>query len=412
MKVSHIGAVLCCLVMVATWLPAQTESFASPTVQVHNEGEGIPVGPFIFSPSVELIWESRDNIFFTAANEVSDQVWLARARLSFELPIRNSNIRFTYTPQYRQYQDYDLRENWSHFFDVLGAFEFASGLEVDAGYRFVNGNLETQEIDPGRELVFGESQYDKQHFALGANYWFGPTNAVRVEGQYVDFAYSDTALLPGAPQTGRVFYNYSRLSYGAGWLHQVNPSLVFDVKLVREDFDTERTSYFRNSTADQASLGMVGQLTPVLSGELRIGWRKTDFKTRPGVRDVDDFSGFVADGTLRWDLAHGSQLALKVLRWDYASAYGNNAFYTATGGGISYHLNRDRFFGEVSVHLQNNDYDVTERSDDILNLGLGIGYRVTELLSLRGSYFFEDRDSLPEYSYEASFFLVGLIYGF
>ena len=71
-----------------------------------NSDEAIPVGPFIFSPAVQLSWQDRDNIFFTPDDEVRDQLILARAQLLFELPIYQSYVRFSYTPQYRDYKNY------------------------------------------------------------------------------------------------------------------------------------------------------------------------------------------------------------------------------------------------------------------------------------------------------------------
>jgi hypothetical protein len=129
-----------------------------------NRYEAIPVGPFLFSPAVQLNWQHRDNIFFTPDNEISDQVLMARARFQFELPINESYISFSYTPQFREYADYELDDKWSHFVDVVGGFEFANGLNIDATYKFMEGNLENREVDPGGELYWGDRWYRK-HFA-------------------------------------------------------------------------------------------------------------------------------------------------------------------------------------------------------------------------------------------------------
>ena len=114
--------------------PAFAQEMSSSTGEVGrvsvNSDEAIPVGPFIFSPVLQLAWQDRDNIFFTPDNEVADQLVIVRAGLLFEVPIYESYLSFSYTPQYRDYKDYELEDKWSHFFNVAGAFEFASGFTL------------------------------------------------------------------------------------------------------------------------------------------------------------------------------------------------------------------------------------------------------------------------------------------
>ena len=126
--------------------PSSTEDVGG--IGVHSD-EAIPVGPFIFSPALQLAWQDRDNIFFTPDNEIRDQLILAKAQLLFEVPIYESYLRFSYTPQYRDYKDYELDDKWQHFFDAAAAFEFSSGLTLNLGYSYIIGNLETREVDPG-----------------------------------------------------------------------------------------------------------------------------------------------------------------------------------------------------------------------------------------------------------------------
>ncbi len=373
-----------------------------------NPNEAIQVGPFIFSPALELTWESRDNIFFSPDNEVDDTVYLARARLMFELPIYESYLRFSYTPQYRDYGDYDLRENWSHFVDVAGAFEFPSGLKLTTTYRFVSGNLETREVDPGGELMFGDRQFDKHDFNIRADYWMSQVNGLSVEAGYVDLSYDKPAF----------FYDYTRSRYGLGWLHQMSRTLVFEARYRHETFDADDTAQYRDSDSDELMFGFRGEVNPVLTSTLEIGWRSTNFDTHPGDPALDDFSGLAARGALMWQLAHGSELQLELIRQDYPSNYDLNAYYTSTGGSLAYRLQRERLFGHIKFSYRNNDYDVPDsltgrsRSDDITAFGLGLGYRFNELLSLRGSYTHQERDTLHRYSYTANMFLVGLVVGF
>ncbi len=83
-------------------------------------------------------------------------------------------------------------------------------------------------------------------------------------------------------------------------------------------------------------------------------------------------------------MAHGSVLSFDVLHSPFPSNYADNANYVATGAGLTYSLDRGTVFGQAHGRFQNNDYELPDpitselRSDDILSLGLGLGYRFTE----------------------------------
>ena len=84
-----------------------------------------------------------------------------------------------------------------------------------------------------------------------------------------------------------------------------------------------------------------------------------------------------------------------------------------------YTLEHGSWYGQARGRYQNNDYELQDqtagelRSDDIATFGLGLGFRFTELLSLYGTYLYEDRDStIYEASYTTNIFSLGLVFGF
>jgi len=389
--------------------PDPTEEFGSIGVR---SNEAIPVGPFIFSPALQLAWQDRDNIFFTPDNEVQDQLILAKARLLFEVPIYESYFRFSYTPQYRDYKDYELDDKWQHFFDTAAAFEFSSGLTLNLAYGYIIGNLETREVDPGGELYWGDSRFDKQQAQLGGDYWITGRDGIIFNASWEDLEREDPDL----------FYDYTRLTGGFGWLHQLSPILVMDVKYGITDFDAHNSpdgnNDFRDSISHDITLGFRGQLSPVVATELRVGYAVIEYDPQPGEPQVEDFEGAIVNGFISWDLAHGSLIRLDLLRMPYPSAYGDNANYLASGASLMYSLDRGHIFGQLRGRYQNNDYTQPDpitgedRSDDIYTWGVGLGVRFTDYLSLWGSYLYEDRDTLYEYSYTINTFTLGLGVGF
>jgi hypothetical protein len=397
-------------------LPAPAQEMSSGTGDVGaipvNYDEAIAVGPFIFSPALQLSWQDRDNIFFTPDNEVADQLILARARLLFEVPVYESYIRFSYSPQYRDYKDYELEDKWQHFFDAAGAFEFSSGLNLNLGYSYIIGNLETREVDPGGEVFWGDRPFTKQSARIGGDYWITGLDGLVFNASWEDLEYDDPEL----------FYDYTRLTGGLGWIHQLSPILVMDVKYGIIDFDAKDSLYesndFRDSISHSLTAGFRGQINPVIATEVRVGYGVVQYDPQPDEPQVEDFKGAIVNGFISWEMAHGSLLRLDVLRMPYPSNFGDNANYVASGASLMYSLNRGNLFGQVRGRFQNNDYSrpdrITgdDRSDDIYTFGLGLGYRFTYYLSLWGTYLYEDRESLYRYSYTTNIFSLGLVVGF
>lgn len=388
-------------------MTVQSTSMNSDVVE-----EAIPVGPFLFSPAVQLTWQDRDNIFFTPDNPVRDQVFQAGARFLFQLPISQSNIRFSYSPQYTKYRNYELTDPWSHFLELGGRFVFSSGLIVDAGYTYVLGNLQTRLVDPGGELVYGDPGFTKNGARVEVEYW-----VTHRDGLFVDFGWAD--LDHSDPQ---FFYDYTSMSGGAGWMHRLSSSLQMDLRYGVIDFDAHDNEYasnsFRDSLSHELTVGFQGQLSPVFGTEFRVGYRTISYDIRPGDPPVEDFSGVVTQGFLSWELAHSSVLRFDVLRAPFPSNYADNANYVATGAGLLYSLDRGSVFGQASTRYQTNDYQLPDpitglaRSDEILSFGLGLGYRFNRRFSLWSTYIYEDRETLYRYSYTTDIITVGLTYGF
>ena len=141
--------------------------------------EAIVVGPFLFSPALQLSWQHHDNIFFTPDNEVADQIYFARARFLFELPINQSVLYFSYTPQYRDYKTYELKDKWEHFFLGRRKFSICQRLHASTSiYNYVLGNLETRRWIPVVSWLMAIQNFTKNmrrpSWAIGS----GPGTAI------------------------------------------------------------------------------------------------------------------------------------------------------------------------------------------------------------------------------------------
>ena len=386
------------------------------SMEVPSQGlEPIAVGPFLFSPAIQLGWENQSNLWRSSSDPVEDEILLARMRLLFEVPIRESFVRISYNPQYRDYKNSVLRSKWEHYLTVSGDFEFSNGLTLRADYSFIDGDSSVGQVDPGGELVFNGQRFRRHHFGINAGYWFSSTDGLsfNVAETKVDWR--------GDPVSGtESWFDYSQTTARAGWLHQLSPALVMDVSLDYRKYEPDAAAdRTREYSGTGLTAGFRGQLNEVLSTEMRIGYAETDFSAgASAVPGFEDFSGLVLDGNITWDLGSESKLRLDLLRRPFASNYDLNSYYTATGGRLLYDIDRGRIFGQARARLQTNSYGIPDsvtgvkRSDDLMILSAGVGFRFTEKLSVRAAYSHEDREAPYPFDYINDIVLLDLIFGY
>jgi hypothetical protein len=178
--------------------------------------------------------------------------------------------------------------------------ESSGGLVFRAGYRYVDAALETSEVDPGGELFCGDRRFFKHFGRLGLDYWFTNRDGISIEGDFTDLWYEQTER--------SLFYDYTRTSAGVGWPHQLTAVLVSDLKVRRIEFDPDNTFAYRRSESDEITMGFRGLLGPIVSTEIRVGWRETSYDLGAGDPEISDYSGPVIFGYVGWELAHGATL--------------------------------------------------------------------------------------------------------
>ena len=386
------------------------------SMEVPSQGNApIAVGPFLFSPALQLGWENHSNLWRSATDPVEDEITVTRLRLLFEMPIRESFVRISYTPRYRDFKNTVVRDNWEHLLDVSGDFEFSNGLTVRAFYQFTRGDSSIGSVDPGGELVYNGQPFTRQHFAVDTSYWFSST-----DGLQFNVSTSDVDWQGDPVSGGESWFDYRENRVRTGWLHQLNPLLVMDVSLTFIDYSTDDLREIsRDYTSTSVTAAFRGQLNSVLSTQIRFGYADVNFsasaEAEPGFQAA---AGFVVDGEITWALGSESKLRLDLVGRPFASNYDSNSYYNTTAGRLLYDVDFGRLFGQARARLQHNSYDVPDsvlgvkRSDDIMTLSAGLGFRFTDRLSVRAAYSYEDRDSLAPYSYSNEIWLLDLIFGY
>jgi len=143
-------------------------------------------------------------------------------------------------------------------------------------------------------------------------------------------------------------------------------------------------------------VGLRGELTPLLRGEIHAGYanQRFDNATVP-----QDYSGFVADVSLTRDLGERAALTARAGRRTSLSAYEENGYYVSNYARVQFISPFARNFRmTLTGAFFRNDYPVPDptdllRRDDIFSGSAGLAYFFNPLTFLSFDYRHDQRNS-------------------
>jgi hypothetical protein len=392
---------------------------AVPSTRAQESGEGVEdestafegfvLGQGLLRPSFEALIEHDDNIFLTKVNKVDDIIWVLRPKIEYEVPFRQSSFRVGALLQYKDFQDYEFDENLSPLgsFDLL--LRFANGMTFTIGDRYISGVLEVDEIDPGKEVVFGSERFRKNTITAGLRYDWDTRNGIGFMASIDDLTFDERT---------DIFYDYQNVSVGASYFHKLNPLTEIQVQANFLESSHDDAFAFRDATGAELWVGIRGEIAKTLSGTIRGGYRSLDYDDN--VLSDEGYSSPVLQVSV--DKAFGEDAALTFLaeRSSFQTNYSADVnYYTSTKGGLEYNQKIDRLFFQLGGVYQANDYadpgltGTRSRDDRILTGRVSLGYYFMRTLSLRANYRYDDRDSnQDEFDYTTNAYVLDLRWGY
>ena len=368
--------------------------------------EGISIGKMVFAPSIEFMYENKDNIFLTESDEVSDDLYVVRPKLLLELPSETSYLRFAWVPQYRDYADQELNENWTHFFDAEGNFKTSGGLEMKVADHFIkSGTLEVAELDAGAELVYNDAPFDKNTALIDMKYFVSDTTGFGIYADMQDVEFDNS-------YSNIPWYDWSSETFGASFQRYMNPLLRMAVGVNYKNFSPDNTLNYREYSGYDYFVQFYGDFTPTVNASIKVGYEDLDFEGTS-----DDYGDWNANANVVWNFADSHNLTLSVNRQAYASNYQDVTSYTHNGIQLNYNFTIvERLFGAVGGAFGKNDYNDFHRTDDTWALLGNIGYHFTPHISARLNLRHEKRDSsevcFQGCDYKVNAVLLNLIVGY
>jgi hypothetical protein len=350
--------------------------------------EGAVLGPFRVRAAVDARYVDADTFIESSAEPTRDNYLEVQPRVLAAAPVGAGALRLEYSPVFRAFATFDQINSSSHL--VGAGLELPVGARVTlrARDRFQSGVLDTRVVDPGGEYFFGLGHFNRNDVDGGASIVVGPRLSVELAGTAGTVHFTEPSS----------FFDYDTRSASAGLGFELTPRLRAILDYVYDRVPTNDERPEAESTAHGARLSLNGELLPLLTGELSVGYRGQDSPNagEGGTR----YSGLTLRAALTRELGRDSSFAIYANRSTPLSAYQENGFYVATGvQGVLTLALPAKFEARGGLGYQTNDYRTiapeigASREDRILGWFVGLRRPIARKLALSAAYRDENRDS-------------------
>ena len=391
--------------------PPPEESSPLPEVIEPGQETGAAVGPFRVRASLDARYVDADVFVESTATPTKDRYLEVQPRVVAAAPLGEGRFTLDYGPVFRAFATYSDVNSNSHALGARADLPVGSRMTLRAGDRFRSGVLDTRVVDPGGEYFFGLGHFRRNDADAGASIMVGPRLSVELGGALSTVRFQEKAN----------FFSYDTRSASAGFGFEMTPKLKAVVAYVYDATPRPDERPQAEATAHSGRLTLSGDLLPLLSGEVSVGYRNQDSPN--GGPGGTRYSGLTMSATLTRQLGHESLLAVYAARSTPVSAYEENAFYVFTSlqGALQVPLPA-RLQLRGGLGYQWSDYRTVAsaigrpREDRILGWYVGLRCPVRENLYLGGAYRSEDRTSnVAEFDTNANGFYLQVewnIFGF
>jgi hypothetical protein len=383
-----------------TGLPQAMPEEPLPEVTEMAEETGVALGPFRIRLSLDARYVDADTFVESTAVPTEDSYLAVQPRLAAAAPVGEGRFTLDYAPIFRAFATYDDVNSSSQAVTAGLDLPVGSRVSLRATDRFQSGVLDTRVVDPGGEYFFGLGHFRRNDLDLGASVTVGPRLSVELGGSMGAVTFQEPAQ----------FFPYDTWRARAGLGFELTPRLKAVGSYVYDTVPRPEGRPEAEQSANSAELSLSGELLPLLTGQLGVGYR--DQRSPNAGPGGTSYSGFVMSAALTRQLGTESSLGVYASRTTPVSAYEENGFYVSNSvqGTLQLPLPA-RFQVQGGVGYQWNDYrtvaiDIGEpREDRILGWYVGLRRPVRSNLFLSGAYRSEDRRSnVDEFDTEADGF--------
>lgn len=344
---------------------------------------GVPVGPLMAVPGVDLAAGRDDNLFFSDANKRASNIRILSPYLrlegasgphKFDLGLRYDFGRYSDSAD-DNYDDYALLGTA----DVV--FTGRTGLKLRAEHR--RGH------DPrgSTDRPFGERPDVFKHTGAEGVFRYGAAGArgrIELDGGYFERRYQNNLAITEAN-------DYATAAGGGTFLWRVQPKTELLVQAQRRNYDYRLAASTLDSDEDRFYVGARWEATARTDGTVKIGHLKKDFRDS----SRQDVSAGSWDAGVRWSLRTYSVFELNTSRQTTESTGFGDTILTDSHALSWTHDWNSRFRTQLLGIWRNDEYQGASvaREDETTSLGVRLTYRFRRWLRFGMEVLRTDRDS-------------------
>lgn len=379
--------------MIASSANAQSEQPANnggSDVEPAAGPAGVPVGPLMAYPGLDLSIGYNDNLLYSPSSRISTPVTVIAPYVTlegrsgpdrFDIRYRGETGLYSDSSQ-DNYNDNALQANAKWLFNVRN--DLAARLDYRHGH------------DPRGSTDRPLSEHPDRYWQAGgfALYGYGAPGAkgrIEVDGEYFQRRYTNNRETTAASDRNDV-------NLGGTFFWRVAPKtqLLFQARYIDHDY-TEPGS-LQDSSDRYLYLGARWEVTAKTTGFAKYGYSKKvfDSSTQPSQ------SGDSWDLGVRWSPRTYSVFDVTTFRRYEESTGIGDAIVQSRAGVRWTHAWNSRLSHSMAYDFTNNDYEGgSTRDDDTNAVGLRVDYRARRWLKFGAEYLYTDRDSNdPQYRYQ------------
>jgi hypothetical protein len=362
---------------------------AASDAALRSDEGGVLVGPFRVRAGASARYVDADT--FTGAADTSptrDRYLEVAPRVEAQTDFGTGHLTASYDPSLRAFATFEKINSSSHVARLALDLPVGEKVNLRARERFVSGVLDTRYADPGGEYFFGLGRFHRHDAEGGASVAVSPRVSLDVSGAVGLVRFKEESS----------FFDYDTRLVSTGIGYELTPNLQTALIYSYDSVPRPAERPEAESSAHQGRLSLRGDILPLLSGELALGYR--DQRSPNAGAGGTRYRGLTWSGSLERRLSPEATLGLFLSRSTPVSAFEQNGFYVATSlqGSIVAPLPL-RLLLTGGAGWQWNDYRTdaaglgAPREDRLLGWYVGLRRPLQRRFYLSGLYRAENRRS-------------------
>ena len=341
---------------------------------------------FTGAMGLQIIYD--DNIYRSESNQVNDLAFILTPNLDFIGVFSKHRLDIGYSGAYASYSDNsdesfnDSKFNFDFLMDLSSKFTSTLGASYVMAHdsRGSSGTSTLQSLEP--------DTWDELGYYLDMTYG-RRTSQAQVQVKYVGNSRQYTNNNQSLRDRGSgsvlltAFYNSSARS---SYLLEIRSKTISYTEANSTDRDSTETSYFLGSRWD---------FTGITTGNFRFGSLNKDLQGDVDLNGntLEDFSGFVAEGSVEWTPKRNSKFVFGVTRKANESSEEQSSYFISNMLNLSWQRDISSILAfNTSIGYQNDEFS-SGRSDDHLHVSFRGGYDITDRANMGLNYSYGSRSS-------------------